>query len=150
MLLLFDATRRSLALVGRERRWKWLILVLLAIVVAGFEALGAGLIYVLVTVVAADGEAPSLPIIGDPTTIFPQASRRSLEVGIGAATVGFFVLRAGVVICQQYIQARVVQNARSLVASGLVRGYMAIPTCSIRNATHPNWFATPLIRRSYS
>jgi ATP-binding cassette, subfamily B, bacterial PglK len=127
LALLVATARRALALIGTERRWKWLVLVILALVVAGFEALGAGLIFALVTVVSAEGDAPSLPIVGDLTALFPAASRRTLEVGIAVVAVAFFLVRAGVVIGQQYIQARVVQNAGAQVASRLVRGYMAMP-----------------------
>ena len=127
MLLVIRSVRGALSLVGRERSWKWLLLLFLALMRAGFEALGALLVYTLVGLVAMDGSGLELPLLGDLTDVFPDTDLRSLQIG-AAATVGvFFLLRAIVIVMADYVQARVVQNAGAEVASRLVQGYLAMP-----------------------
>jgi ATP-binding cassette, subfamily B, bacterial PglK len=127
VLLVVQSIRGALRLVGRERSWKWLVLLLLALLVAGFEATGAMMIYALVGLIAMDGSGLSLPVIGDLTQLFPDLSLRTLRIGAASLVGGFFLARSVVIVAAEYVQARVVQNAGAQVANRLVEGYLAMP-----------------------
>ena len=127
MKLIIESARQGLRLVGPERRWKWPLLAVLALAVTALEALGAALIYALISLVSTGGETAELPLAGDLTTRFPELSLQTLQVAVAIAVAVFFVLRAGVLIGQSYIQARVVHNAGARIANELVRGYLAMP-----------------------
>lgn len=127
--MLIDAARRSLDLLGSRRRWKWLLLPSLAIAVAALESLGAALVFALVGMVTltGSGEAPVLPLLGDLEDLFPAVSVEVLQFATATSIVAFFACRSCVVILQQYVQSRVVQNAGAEVATRLVHGYLARP-----------------------
>jgi ATP-binding cassette, subfamily B, bacterial PglK len=127
VLLVVRSVRGALRLVGRERSWKWLVLLLLALLVAGFEATGAMMIYALVGLIAMDGSGLSLPLIGDLTQLFPDTSLRTLRIGAASLVGAFFLARSVVIVASEYVQARVAQNAGAQVANRLVEGYLAMP-----------------------
>jgi ATP-binding cassette, subfamily B, bacterial PglK len=118
---------RTLALLGPERRWRWALLVLMALAVAGLEAVGALLIYTLMSLVGGPGSTITLPLIGDLTEAFPRASRETLLVATAFAVAGFFVVRGVAIVGQSYIQSRLVNNAAANLSGQLVRGYLAMP-----------------------
>lgn len=127
MRLLVEATRDALSLLDDRRRWKWAVLVVLAMGVTGLEAVGAMLIYSLVGLVSADGSGLTLPLLGDLMSSFPDTPARTLQIWVAVLVAGFFVVRGAVVIGQEYLQARVVHNAGAQVANRLVRGYLSMP-----------------------
>lgn len=127
MRLLVEAARDALSLLDDRRRWRWAVLVVLALGVTGLEALGAMLIYSLVGFVSADGSRLMLPLLGDLTARFPDTPPRTLQVWIAVLVAAFFVVRGAAVIAQEYIQARIVHNAGAQVANRLVHGYLAMP-----------------------
>jgi ATP-binding cassette, subfamily B, bacterial PglK len=128
VLLVVRSIREALELLGDQRRpWKWLLLVGISLLVAGLEAAGAALIYVLIGLVTMEGAALSLPLVGDLTQRFPDVPLRTLQVGAAIGVGGYFLLRAAVLVGSDYIQARLVQRAGARVADRLVRGYLAMP-----------------------
>lgn len=124
---LFRVASRTLALLGPERRWRWAALVLMALTVAGLEAVGALLIYTLMSLVGGPGSAVALPLVGDLTDVFPGTSQETLLVSVALAVAGFFVIRGVVIVGQAYVQARLVNNAAANLSGHLVRGYLAMP-----------------------
>lgn len=118
--------KRALRLVGPERQWRWLLLVLLAILVAGFEALGAVLIFTLLQLVSG-GEELAFPVVGDLSEIFPDIERRTLILAVAVFVAAFFIARSLAVVGQSYIQLRMVHNAAASLSAQLVRGYLAMP-----------------------
>lgn len=127
MRLIIDATGGALSLLGEHKRWKWALLVILALGVTGLEALGAILIYVLVGLVSADGAALTVPVVGDLAARFPDTPIRTLQIFVAVIVAVFFVVRGMVVIAQEYVRARVVHNAGAHVANRLVSGYLGMP-----------------------
>jgi ATP-binding cassette, subfamily B, bacterial PglK len=127
MVLLTQAASQTLRLLGPEGRWRWLLLVALAVVVTGFEAVGALLVYSLMALISGEGAALSFPVLGDVRARFPDVPLQTLQVTVAAIVVGFFLLRALVTVGQVYVQSRLVYNAGARLANHLVRGYLAMP-----------------------
>jgi ATP-binding cassette, subfamily B, bacterial PglK len=136
--------RQALALVGRDRRWPWAMLVVLALVVTGIEAAGAILIYTLMGLVASPGGEVPLPLIGDLATRFPGVDRDTLLVATASFVGAFFVVRALAIVGQTYVQNRLIQNAGARLASHLARGYLEMPYLY-----HTQHNSSVLVRNAY-
>jgi ATP-binding cassette, subfamily B, bacterial PglK len=126
MTSFFHAVRRTLDLLGPDRRGRWALLVGLAIAVTMFEAVGAMLVYSLLGLIS-DGGGGELPFIGRLADRFPDVERRTLQLGIAGLVAAFFVVRSGVIVGQAYVQARLVHNAGARLSTRMVRGYLAMP-----------------------
>jgi ATP-binding cassette, subfamily B, bacterial PglK len=144
MLVFAQAVRQTLQLLGRKGRGRWVLLVLLALVVAGFEAIGALLIYVMMGLISGETAELSLPLLGDVTNVFPNTSIRNLQLGAAALVTGFFALRAVVLIGELYVQARMVHNACARLSNHLVRGYLAVPYLD-----HTRMNSSELVRNAF-
>jgi len=126
MYELVTTLRRTLRLLGPERRWRWLFLVVMALVVAGLEVLGAVLIFVLLQLVAT-GDQVGIPLIGDLRQVMPDVDRETMLLVTAAVIALFFLVRGFVLIGQSYVQMRMVHNAAARLSAHLVRGYLAMP-----------------------
>ena len=144
MLLFVQAIRKSLDLLGRHRRWRWVILVFLGVIVAAFEAVGAVLIYALIGLIASAGGSVELPLVGDVSARFPEASELSLQLATAGMVAAFFVLRTTVMVGQGYVRARLIENATAELSNHLVRGYLAMPYLF-----HTQRNSAELIRNAY-
>jgi ATP-binding cassette, subfamily B, bacterial PglK len=122
-----EVLRKVGRLLGRERRWRWVLLVVLALVVSGFEALGALFIYMLMGLVTAPDEALSLPGLGDLAELFPGWSQRELVLAASALIAVFFLVRAVLFVGEAYLQHRMAHNAAARLSVRLLRGYLAMP-----------------------
>jgi ATP-binding cassette, subfamily B, bacterial PglK len=123
---MFDLMRRCYGLVGEGRRVKWFALVILALLVTAVEAIGAGLIFVLLALITDPHAAPDLPIVGSLGRYVgtPVDERLILSVALGIAA--FFILRS-VLLGQTYAQQRAAHTAGALLATRLLRGYLTMP-----------------------
>lgn len=145
MLIFAEAVGQTLRLLGPERRWRWVFLVLLALAVTGFEALGALLIFALIALISeGEGADVELPLIGSLTASFPEVPLLTLQLWLAGLVAGFFLVRALVVILQVYFQARLVNNAAARLSTHLVRGYLAMPYL-----THTQTNSSQLIRNAF-
>ncbi len=127
MLTLFAHARRALALVPADRRWRWVLLASLAIALTGIEAVGAALIYLLVSLISSPDATVTVPLIGDLASRFPSRSSRELRAGAAVVVATFFVLRAAYLLVTKYVQSRLVANASAVMASDLLDGYLELP-----------------------
>ena len=108
------------------------------------EAMGAALVYLLVGIISAPEAAVSLPIVGDLSAFFPERTGREIKLGAAAFVGLFFVFRAGVVIAQDYVTSRIVNNAVALVAGKMLDGYLSLPYLF-----HTQRSSAELIRNTY-
>ena len=118
---------RLRALFGTERRWRWVLLVILALVVTVVEVIGAGLIFVLLGLVTSPGQPITLPVIGPVQDLFPGTTDREVLLAAAVTVGGFFVLRFFLLVGRAYVQHRLVNNAGALLADKLLRTYLALP-----------------------
>ena len=124
---MLDVVRKCYHLVGRGSRFKWVALVVLALAVSGAEAVGAALVYGLLTLVTDSHALPQLPVIGDTSRFVPEPVSDALIFGVAVAIAGFFVLRSVLVFGQAYAQHRVAHNAGAQLATRLLSGYLRMP-----------------------
>ena len=99
----------------------------LALLITALEAVGAVLIYALLSLVSSGGEIATLPVVGDLSERLPGVEARTLQLLTAGVVAAFFVARSAALVGQAYVQARVVQNAGARIANDLVRGYLAMP-----------------------
>lgn len=118
--------RKALHLLGLEKRSRWALLVIVAIIASGFETLGAALVFVLLGLVSGDRIDVELPVIGDVQSRLGLAGDSFLLLAV-ALMAAFFVVRAVVHVAKIYVQNRVVQNAAARLANRLVEGYLELP-----------------------
>jgi ATP-binding cassette, subfamily B, bacterial PglK len=144
MVMFASMMGRSLRLLGREGRWRWAAVVVLALAVAGFEAIGAVLVYALMGLVSGEAGALDVPVLGDLTARLPDVPHRTLQIGAAAVVAGFFLVRAVVVVGETYLQSRLVYNAGNRLATHLVRGYLAMPY-----VTHTQLNSSELVRNAF-
>lgn len=140
-----DLLQQIRFLVGDERRWRWPVLVVLAVIVTAVEMLGALLVFVLLAVVVGEGATTRLPIVGQLGNWFPDADPQQLQIGIAVAVAVFFVVRFGVIATVAYIQNRLIDNAAAQVADRLLRGYLAMPY-----AEHTRRSSSELVRNTFA
>lgn len=117
---------KTLYLAAGYRRWPWFVVFGLALAVSFVEALGAVLIFGLVSLITDPRQPVDLPILGDVATVIGGDSNRVILTA--AVFVGvFFIVRASIVACMAYSLARVTQSAGARLANRLHRGYVTMP-----------------------
>lgn len=119
--------RQSYALAVAGHRWRWLAVAALALAVSGLEAIGAGLVFVLLGLITEPGGEVEFPILGDVSDWLPDVDRSDLLIGAAAAIGLFFLIRGALQVIQTYVQNRISYNAGARLAVRLVRGYLAMP-----------------------
>ncbi|MDP9100548.1 MAG: ABC transporter ATP-binding protein/permease [Actinomycetota bacterium] len=136
--------RQALAVVGVERRRRWLLLVGLALFTSVVEALGSLLVLALIRMATATSSRLDVPLLGDLSRRFPHQSRGSLVLAIGL-TLGLFFLCRGILLCWQvYAQNALAQRTGVAISRQLIKGYLAMPY-----VWHLQRNSSELIRTSY-
>ncbi len=111
-------------LIDDRQRRRWAVVVALAVFASGLEALAAVMIYVLLNVANGDLD---VPLLGDLRERFPGTAESTLIGWIAAVMVVFFLLRAGVLLAQAYLQNRTANEAGVLISRRLLMGYLRMP-----------------------
>jgi ATP-binding cassette, subfamily B, bacterial PglK len=122
-----ETARRTWELLGDGTRARWLLVLALALTATGVEVAGALLVFALLGAITSEASGYVLPGVGDLRQRLPGLDDQQLLVVAGALVAGFFVLRAGVLLIQTYVQYRVAENAGARLASRLLEGYLAMP-----------------------
>ena len=124
---MLETLRKTRALLGGDRLGKWALLVVLALVAAVFEAVGALVVFALLRRITTEQSGFELPLAGNVREILPGVGDTTLLVIVGVVVAGFFVARAALLVAQSYLQSRVTENASADLAARLVAGYLAMP-----------------------
>lgn len=114
--------------IGVAQRRRWALLIAFAVVVSVVEACAALVVGLLLTVFAdpaQDLDAPLLEQVGG--LVGGSGSQFSVVAVVGAVAAGFFVLRAGLVLLQVYVQGRVSHNTGAALSARLLDSYLALP-----------------------
>jgi ATP-binding cassette subfamily C protein len=82
------------------------------------------MIYILLTVANGDFD---VPVLGDLRERFPGVADSTLIGWIAAIMVVFFLLRAGILLCQTYWQNRTASETGALISRRLLLGYLRMP-----------------------
>lgn len=124
---MFAVVRKCFQLISPERRWRWFMLVVLALVASGLEMVGAGLVYILVALIANPEGAIVLPLVGDLREIGGDLEQTTLLLWVAGIMGGFFIVRAVAQVLISYVQQRVAQREGARLANTLAAGYVALP-----------------------
>jgi ATP-binding cassette, subfamily B, bacterial PglK len=136
--------RQTFDLLGRDRPGRWALLVVLAVLVSGFEIVGAVLVYALLALVVDPGGEIDLPLIGDVREVFDGVEESTLLLGMVTAMAVFFIVRGVLKIGATYVQSRVAHNAGVRLSNRLVEGYLYWPY-----STHLRRPSSELIRNGH-
>ena len=136
--------RKAFRLLDQGRRWRWWYVGLSSLLLAGLEAAGAGLVYLLVAIITTPDASLNLPIVGDLAGLFPDRTAREIKIGAALFTGVFFLGRAGVLIVHNYVLNRIVNNAQALIAGEMLDGYLSMPYLF-----HTQRNSAKLIRNTY-
>lgn len=128
--------------VGRQRRSRWGLLVVCALVVSGIELIAAGCIAVLLAVIMTPGRSMNLPWLGS-VSIGEGSSSLPILV-LGLVLILFFVGRGLLLLLQTYLQARVGHNTGVELSTRLLDGYLRMPY-----AFHLDRSSAELVRNAY-
>lgn len=141
---MWTSVKQAYDLVGRERPWRWVLLVTLALLVSGLEMLGAVIVYTLLALVADPGGQIDLPLVGDLRERFNGVEESTLLLWTLGAMALFFVVRSVVKIMAKYVQARVAYNAGVRLSAEMFEGYLRWPY-----SRHLRRTSSDLIRNSH-
>ena len=136
--------RQAYERIGGERRWRWWFLGFVSLFNAALEAFGAALIYLLVALISTPDASVTLPVVGDVASYFPGLTPREIKIVFALGVGVFFVIRAGVVVIQNYVTSRLVNNSMALVAGEMLDGYLSLPYLF-----HTQRSSAELIRNTY-
>jgi ATP-binding cassette, subfamily B, bacterial PglK len=138
-----SSLRKSIYLLGLEKRSRWMLLVAMALVASAFEILGAALVFALVGLASGETTGVSLPLIGDVDSLLGLDEDVFL-LAVIAAMAFFFVARGFVHVVRVYIQDRAIQNAGARLSTRMVEGYLTLPY-----AFHLRRNSSDIIRNAY-
>jgi ATP-binding cassette, subfamily B, bacterial PglK len=141
---MYETLRRAVVLLGPGSHKRWLLVLVLALVASGLEAVGALAVFGLLGRITSEASGFELPVLGDLRELLPAASETTLLLLVGALVGGFFVVRGAVLIAQAYVQNRIAQNAGARLSARLLEGYLAMP-----HVFHLQRNSAELIRNAY-
>lgn len=124
---MIGALKKTATLLQPDRLGKWLALASLAILVSGFELVGASLVFALLSLAAEPEAALNLPLVGDVRRFLPSGDDGTSMVWLAALTAVFFILRAALLLTQSYWQSRIAVNAGARMSTRLLQGYLGMP-----------------------
>jgi ATP-binding cassette, subfamily B, bacterial PglK len=122
-----ETLRRSLVLLGPGKRGRWLLVLVLALVATGMEAVGALAVFGILGRITSEASGFEIPVLGDLRELLPALGDDALMVLVGLLIGGFFVARAAILVGQSYVQHRIAENAGARLSADLLEGYLAMP-----------------------
>jgi ATP-binding cassette, subfamily B, bacterial PglK len=131
-----ETIHKTLHLLRREQRGRWVALVGLAIVASGLEMMGALLVYLLLALVADPASSPGLPLVGNVREFTSGVDDTTVLLMVAAVVAVFFVTRAVFQTFVAYAQQRIAHNAGARLSRRLTSGYLLQPySFHLRRAT---------------
>lgn len=124
---MISTIRQAFNLMDRDQWGRWVILVVLALIVSGFEMLGALLVFLLVALATNPSAQINLPIVGDIRSLTGDLDDRSLLLWAAAIIASFFVVRGILQVWTIYYQRVVAEKAGAKVSITLFGGYLRSP-----------------------
>ena len=139
-----ETVRRCRYLLRQEKLWRWILVILLAILVTVVEATGAVAVFLLIGLIVAPDAPITLPIVGSLEDFAGDIPREDLIISLAIGVAGFFILRAIVIMVQLYAQDRLGQNAGARLSTRLFDAYLRMPY-----VLHAGRNSAELIRNAY-
>lgn len=125
-ILMLASISKCLALIDRQQRGRWLLVLVVAVFASLVEALGAVIIFILLRLVNDPGNL-EIPLFGDLHESFPDTSEETLIGGLAIVIGGFFLIRALLLTGQTWLQNRTAHREGALLSRRLLAGYLRMP-----------------------
>jgi len=120
--------RLILRLTGGAHRWRWIALIVMALVVMVVEIVGASAIFLLLALISGVGaEELTLPVLGRLDAIVPVADLSRIQVQVALGIVVFFVVRSVLLVSRAYLEGRIISRVTVDVGQRMLAGYLAMP-----------------------
>ncbi len=119
--------RKALQLLNRDGLYRWVIILLVALVAAVFEMIGAFLVFLVVGLATSSPDQVEVPMVGNIRSLVPDLDDQSFLLWTLAAIAALFAVRGAVQIGATYLQARVAQNAGARISRVIIEGYLRSP-----------------------
>ena len=140
-----NSVRLVIYLIGRSNRWRWISLVVMALVVMIVEIVGASAIFLLLALISGVGtEDLTLPVLGPLDGLIPIVNASRVQMQVALAIVGFFVLRAVLLVSRAYLEGRIISSVTVDVGQRMLAGYVAMPY-----AFHTQHSSSDLVRNTF-
>ena len=137
--------RQLSQLLGPERRWRWVLLVAMALGITLLEVVGAAAIFALLALIGDAAGADGDVAIGPLGELLPSTDTTTLQVTVALGLVAFFVLRSVALSARAYVEGRILTGASVELADRFLAGYVAMPYLF-----HTRRGSAELIRNSFS
>jgi ATP-binding cassette subfamily C protein len=119
--------RRALLLLDEGSRRVWWGLVLLSVVAAGAEALGAAALYAFIRIVAAPDLALAVPVVGALLAPVRGAAASTVVLTATAALLLFYLTKNGLLAAIAWGQCGWAAEARAALAQRVYAAYLGAP-----------------------
>ena len=118
---------RYSGLIAPGTRRRWVGVVVFALFVSGLEAVGAVLVFALVSLATDPSGSVALPVVGDLRSLVPNSTPEQLVTWTAVGVSVFFLLRGAAVLTQTYVQARVANATSVELSTRLLGRYLRMP-----------------------
>jgi ATP-binding cassette subfamily C protein len=119
--------RKVRDLLLEDPPYRWVLLLVLAVLVSVLEILGAFSIFLLLGLIVGGDDISGLPFAADLQEAAGGPGSTRFFVTIACVIGGFFLLRGATYLIQTYAQNRVAHNSGARLAARLLRGYLSVP-----------------------
>ncbi len=123
--------RRDLALCLRllppAIRWRWFVLVPLAVLAALAEAFGAAAVFGLLTIVMDPARTATLPVASSIHRWLGAPGSREMLVSLTLLLMAFYLVRNALLAFASYVHEQVTESSVVDVSSRLLLGYFTVP-----------------------
>lgn len=123
----FVAVKRCLGFLDAKERRRWALLIPLSLVTAGFEALGAALIFGLIRVIDEPSRIHTQPSLSRAYDLLGFESEGRFVIAFAGAVALFYVTKNSMLFVQVWIANKRAAISVASLSSRLLRGYLSAP-----------------------
>jgi ATP-binding cassette subfamily C protein len=119
--------RACLGLLSPRARWRWLAIVPLALAAAGAEAVGAGAVFGLITILGDPARAATLPVASWIHARLPWREGPAVILVFTLLVMAFYIARNALLAAVTWVQERALNAAVGDLSHRLLAAYLAAP-----------------------
>src|SRR5439155_1452972 len=121
---MLDTIRKSFLMLPADRRWRWLALPVLAVLMGVAEGGAAAAVFALSKVIAAPAAVASVPIAGRIAPLLPWQDPRGVVVAFTVLVALYHVAKNVLVVGTQYVRHHIIGESSATLACTMLRGYL--------------------------
>jgi ATP-binding cassette subfamily C protein len=124
---MISTVTKTLAMVPREMRWRWVLLPPIAVITGAFEAGGAASVFALITAISQPERIADLPVVGGLVPYLPWKSPDGVVLSLTALVAFYHLLKNVFLGGAQYFRQRIIAQSTAAVATRMLGAYLAAP-----------------------